>query len=122
MADLDLLRIAARLREEKAKLLDANLRSREQERQTSTQNYADEADFAASSLVQGVNVRLRDRERMLMNKIEQALAKIETGNFGVCEGCEEPIEARRLEARPVAELCIRCKEAEEQAERIFGSA
>lgn len=80
---------------------------------------ADETDLAASEINQNLTLRLRDRERLLLQKIEGALAKIEKGSYGVCEECEEPIEVKRLEARPVATLCIACKEEQEHKEKVF---
>ncbi|RME03231.1 MAG: hypothetical protein D6812_05405, partial [Deltaproteobacteria bacterium] len=59
---------------------------------------------------------LLDRERKLLNKIEKSLRKIDMGTYGICEECEEEIGRNRLEARPVAELCIRCKEEQEEME------
>ena len=53
-------------------------------------------------------------------KIDKALARIESGTFGICEKCEEEISLKRLEARPVTTLCIRCKEEQEQKEKSFG--
>jgi DnaK suppressor protein len=47
------------------------------------------------------------------------LAKIEAGTFGVCEACEEPVAVKRMEARPVTTLCIRCKEEQEMEERSY---
>jgi DnaK suppressor protein len=85
----------------------------------STDDLPDEVDLASSELNQSIGLRLKDRERLMLQKIETALAKLESGTFGVCEGCEEPIEPKRLEARPVAELCIRCKEDEEMKEKSF---
>ncbi|MEW6057683.1 MAG: TraR/DksA C4-type zinc finger protein [Bdellovibrionota bacterium] len=79
----------------------------------------DETDLAATEVSQTLAFKLRDRERLLLAKIDQALEKIEDGTFGVCESCEEPIEPRRLEARPVSTLCIACKEMEEHREKIF---
>jgi DnaK suppressor protein len=64
--------------------------------------------------------RLRDREKFLLAKIDKALGRIETGGFGICEKCEEEISMKRLEARPVTTLCIRCKEEQEQKEKSFG--
>ena len=63
--------------------------------------------------------RLCDRDRLYIQKVEIALAKISTGSYGVCEVCEEPIEVKRLEARPVATLCIACKEEQEHKEKVF---
>ena len=62
---------------------------------------------------------LRDRERVLLRKIEKALEKIDAGEYGLCENCGDPIEVKRLEARPVTDLCILCKEEQEQMERSY---
>ena len=108
-----------RLLEEKSRVLNHAQEHEKDDLQISTDDLADEADLASSELNQSVSLRLKDRERSLLQKIELALAKIETGTYGVCEACEEPIEAKRLDARPVAELCIRCKEAQEAEEKIY---
>lgn len=79
----------------------------------------DEVDLASSESDQSMNLRLRDRERVLFRKIEKALKKIEAGEYGTCERCGEEIGMKRLEARPVTDLCIRCKEEEERMERTF---
>lgn len=117
MKKKDLARFADRLREEKAKILNHTGKIKRDELQLSTDDLADEVDLASSDLSQSVTLRLRDREMLLLKKIEEALAKIDSGSFGICESCEEPIELKRLEARPVAELCIRCKEAQELVEK-----
>jgi DnaK suppressor protein len=62
--------------------------------------------------------RIRERESILIKKIEHALRRLEDGTFGICEECDEEISEGRLKARPVATLCINCKEKEETAERI----
>ncbi|MBI2068107.1 MAG: RNA polymerase-binding protein DksA [Deltaproteobacteria bacterium] len=85
----------------------------------STDDLADEVDLASSESDQSMVLRLRDRERVLFKKIEKALQKIEAGEYGVCERCGEDIGLKRLEARPVTDLCIRCKEEEERVERTF---
>ena len=79
----------------------------------------DEVDLASSEAEQSMNLRLRDRERVLMKKIDKTLKKIEDGSYGVCEQCGEEIGLKRLEARPVTDLCIRCKEEQEKMERSF---
>ena len=61
---------------------------------------ADEIDQASSEYAQSMIFRLRDREKFLLAKIDKALARIESGTFGVCEKCEEEISVKRLEARP----------------------
>lgn len=119
MKKKDLEKFAKRLVEEKTKLLTRTERNKKEDITLNPEDLADEVDLASSELNQSVALRLRDRERLLLHKIEIALSKIDTGTFGVCEGCEEPIEVKRLEARPVAELCIRCKEAQERKEKIY---
>jgi DnaK suppressor protein len=63
-------------------------------------------------------LRIRERKGVLIRKIEYALSKLEDGTFGICEECGEEISERRLQARPVARLCIRCKEKQETVEKI----
>jgi DnaK suppressor protein len=115
----DLERFAARLRDEKDKILNHTEKNKELDLTLSHDDLADEVDLASSELNQNVALRLRDRERHLLHKIEIALSKIAEGTFGTCDLCEEPIEMKRLEARPVADLCIRCKEAQEREEKIY---
>lgn len=80
----------------------------------------DEMDLASSEYLQAFTFRLRGREKNLLDKIEKALERIDNGTFGTCEECDEPIALKRLEARPEATLCIRCKEEQERVERDFG--
>ncbi len=77
----------------------------------------DEMDAASSEYLQSFTIRLRGREKGYLAKIDRALEKIHDGTFGICESCEEPIDAARLEARPVTTLCIQCKEDQERREK-----
>lgn len=79
----------------------------------------DEIDQASAEYAQSFIFRLRDREKYYLSKIDRALAKIESGEFGICDSCNEPISTKRLEARPVTNLCIRCKEEQEMEERSY---
>ena len=79
----------------------------------------DEMDLASSEYLQSFTFRLRGREKVFLDKIEKALAKIEDGTFGVCEECGEEINVKRLEARPETTLCIRCKEDQERMEKDY---
>ena len=79
----------------------------------------DEVDLASSETGQALSLRLRDRELVLLKKIDKTLEKMKEGEFGVCERCGEDIGLKRLEARPVAQLCIRCKEELEKVEKGF---
>ncbi len=79
----------------------------------------DEIDQASAEYNQSFIFRLRDREKYYLSKIDKALQKIASGDFGICEGCEEDIASKRLDARPVTTLCIRCKEEQEMEERSY---
>ncbi len=81
-------------------------------------NFPDPTDRASLESDRNFELRIRDRERMLINKIRQALERIEDGTFGLCETCEEEIGAERLRARPVTTLCIDCKTEQERQEKI----
>lgn len=83
-------------------------------------DFPDEMDAASSEINLAFLGRLRERERGLITKIDQSLAKIEANKFGLCESCGEEIGIKRLEARPVAELCIDCKSEQERLERRMG--
>ncbi len=80
-------------------------------------DFPDEIDAASSEMNLAFQGRLRERERGLIGKIEQALLKIKDGVYGECESCGEQIGLKRIEARPVAELCIDCKGEQEELER-----
>jgi RNA polymerase-binding transcription factor len=78
--------------------------------------FPDPTDRANLETDRNFELRIRDRERKLILKIQEALARIEQGTFGICEECGEEISEERLKARPVTTLCIECKtkaEAEE---------
>jgi DnaK suppressor protein len=81
-------------------------------------NFPDPTDRASLESDRNFELRIRDRERKLINKIQQALERIDEGTFGFCESCEEEIGAERLRVRPVTTLCIDCKTEEERRERI----
>ncbi|MDX1649969.1 MAG: RNA polymerase-binding protein DksA [Myxococcota bacterium] len=83
-------------------------------------DFPDEIDTASSEVNLAFMGRLRERERGLLAKIEESLQKIEDGVYGECENCGEEIGIKRLEARPVAELCIECKAEQEKLERNLG--
>ncbi len=80
-------------------------------------DFPDEIDTASSEMNLAFQGRLRERERGLITKINQALGKIAEGIYGECESCGEQISLKRIKARPVAELCIDCKAEQEQFER-----
>ncbi len=83
---------------------------------TTTQPLPDPSDRAQAESGSGFDLRMRDRDRKLINKIQEALERIEGGTFGICEDCGLPIEEKRLRARPVTSQCIDCKEDSELRE------
>ena len=83
-------------------------------------DFPDEIDTASSEVNLQFTGRLREREQGLLSKIDAALRKIEDGTFGQCTNCGEEIGVKRLNARPVAELCIECKAEQEKLERRTG--
>jgi DnaK suppressor protein len=82
-------------------------------------DFPDEIDTASSEVNLAFVGRLRERERGLLAKIEEALAKM-IEESTACQNCGEEIGMKRLEARPVAELCIDCKGEQEKIERNLG--
>lgn len=85
--------------------------------QTENWNEPDMNDRASVETETSIELRTRDRYRKLIQKIDQALQKIETGDYGYCEETGEEIGIRRLEARLVATLCIEAQERHEKYER-----
>jgi RNA polymerase-binding transcription factor len=81
------------------------------------ENFPEPADRAALESDRNATLRIRDRERKLLSKIEEALERINDGTYGVCEECGEAIGVERLKARPVTTLCIDCKADQEADER-----
>lgn len=77
----------------------------------------DPVDQASSEYDQAVELRTRDRYRKLITKIDSALARIDTGEYGFCEETGEEIGVGRLKARPIATLCIEAQERHESYEK-----
>jgi DnaK suppressor protein len=86
--------------------------------QKSVEAYADPTDRATLESDRNLVLRMRDRERKLLTKIDEAFARIDSGSYGSCEECDEEIGLERLKARPVTTLCIGCKSAQEARERL----
>lgn len=79
--------------------------------------FADPNDRASQESDIALELRNRDRERRLVKKIDETLARIDSGDYGFCESCGVEIGLKRLEARPTATLCIDCKTREELREK-----
>jgi len=83
-------------------------------------NFPDPNDRASQESDFTLELRARDRERKLIKKIDEALARLEANEYGECESCGVEIGIRRLEARPTATLCIDCKTLDEIREKQLG--
>jgi len=81
------------------------------------QSFPDPTDQAVAELDNNFVLRLRGREQKLLKKIDEAIARIDDGSYGVCESCGGQIGFKRLDARPVTTLCIDCKTQQEEDER-----
>jgi len=87
---------------------------------TPKENFPDPTDRAALEADRNFMLRIRDRESKLIKKIKEALDRIESDTYGVCESCGEDITIKRLKARPVTTQCIDCKSKEEALEKALG--
>jgi len=119
MNDKQLNKFKIQLEEMKEKII-SDVEQTLSDMTTQTGNIPDPNDRATVESDRSFELRIRDRERKLMNKIEEALGRIDDGSYGVCEGCGEEIAVKRLEARPVAKFCIDCKTSQEQREKAQG--
>ncbi|MEE4185102.1 MAG: RNA polymerase-binding protein DksA [Gammaproteobacteria bacterium] len=87
--------------------------------QDEASNFPDPNDRATQESEFSLELRTRDRERKLLKKIAQAIARIDEGEYGYCVETGEEIGLKRLEARPVATLCVEAQERREVAERQY---
>ena len=84
------------------------------------ENFPDPNDRASLESDRNFELRIRDRERKLIAKMQEAIKRIDDGTFGVCDSCGGPISEKRLTARPVTTQCIDCKTKEEKMEKQRG--
>ena len=94
----------------------------EAERAVGTMNGAEEmladpTDRASAESDRIFLLRMKDRERKLLSKIDEAFARLHDGSYGLCEECGHAIGVERLKARPVTTLCIQCKSEQEAREK-----
>lgn len=80
---------------------------------------ADEAEAASQDISNNISIHLHERDRVALYAIERALGKMADGTYQYCEACNEPIGARRLQARPFTALCIECMEEQENHSNLF---
>ena len=81
--------------------------------------HPDIADRASTETERAVELRARDRQRMLIAKIDAALTRLDDGTYGYCEETGEPVSLKRLDARPIATLSVEAQERHERRERFY---
>ena len=86
--------------------------------QDGTRAIPDVADRASEETDRALELRTRDRQRKLVGKIEQALRRIDEGEYGYCEVTGEPISLKRLDARPIATMSLEAQESHERREKV----
>jgi DnaK suppressor protein len=86
--------------------------------QNGTRAIPDVADRASEETDRAIELRTRDRQRKLVLKIEQALRRIDAGEYGYCEVTGEPISLKRLDARPIATMSLEAQENHERREKV----
>jgi DnaK suppressor protein len=84
------------------------------------ENFPDPNDRASLEADRNFELRIRDRERKLIAKMQEAIRRIDDGTFGSCDNCGGPISEKRLMARPVTTQCIDCKTKQEKLEKLIG--
>jgi DnaK suppressor protein len=87
------------------------------EMKTDEKVFPDPYDRATAELGRSVDLIIRSRQRELIREIEETLARIDSGEFGICQSCGKNISEKRLWAKPTSLLCIACKEREENRQR-----
>jgi len=87
---------------------------------SSKENFPDPTDRASLESDRNFELRIRDRERKLIMKMQEAIKRIDDGVYGICEACGGPISEKRLMARPVTTDCIDCKTKQEKMEKLKG--
>ncbi len=84
------------------------------------ENFPDPNDRASLEADRNFELRIRDRERKLIAKMQEAIRRIDDGTFGSCDNCGGLISEKRLMARPVTTQCIDCKTKQEKLEKLIG--
>jgi DnaK suppressor protein len=118
VTDSKLLVIKKKLLKQRQDLLTEAGQTLNSKISTEKESFPDPTDQAVAELDNNFLLRLRGREQKLLKKIDEAISRIDTGTYGVCESCGGEISVKRLEARPVTTLCIECKTRQEEEEKI----
>jgi DnaK suppressor protein len=118
VADTKLLTIKKKLVKQRQDLLTEAEHTLTSKISSEKESFPDPTDQAVAELDNNFVLRLRGREQKLLKKIDEAISRIDSGQYGVCESCGGQISLKRLEARPVTTLCIECKTRQEEEEKL----
>jgi len=116
--DTKLISIKKKLLKQRQELLTEAEHTLNNKISTEKESFPDPTDQAVAELDNNFLLRLRGREQKLLKKIDEAISRIDTGSYGICESCGGQISTKRLEARPVTTLCIECKTRQEEEEKL----
>lgn len=118
VTDSKLMTLKKKLLKQRQELLSEAEQTLSSKISTEKESFPDPTDQAVAELDNNFLLRLRGREQKLLKKIDEAISRIDSGTYGVCESCGGDISSKRLEARPVTTLCIECKTRQEEEEKI----
>ncbi|HYA88222.1 MAG TPA: RNA polymerase-binding protein DksA [Nitrospirota bacterium] len=118
VTDSKLLAIKKLLLKQRRVLLSEVVQTLNSKIDAEKESFPDPTDQAVAELYNNLLLKLRGREQKLLNKIDEAISRIDSGTYGVCEECGGQISVKRLEARPVTTLCIKCKTQQEEKEKM----
>ena len=107
---------------EEKKSIELELRSRNEESTEIDREVGDEVDFSVVEQERELNLLLKDREKVHLEAIEEALQRIETGEYGFCEECGDTINSKRLLVMPLAQYCINCQQNQERSVSSYVSS
>lgn len=107
--------IKQKLQEEKKQILMELQTQRAFNQDDSRKDVGDEVDSSVNEQARELSLLMRDRNRERLEAIEEAIQRMQTGDYGFCEECGDPILKRRLIAMPLARMCVNCQQDQERA-------
>ena len=107
--------IKQKLQEEKKQILMELQTQRAFNQDDSRKDVGDEVDSSVNEQARELSLLMRDRNRERLEAIEEAIQRMQTGDYGFCEECGDPIPKRRLIAMPLARMCVNCQQDQERA-------
>ncbi|MAU07166.1 MAG: hypothetical protein CL919_04745 [Deltaproteobacteria bacterium] len=113
--------IKQKLQEEKKQILMELQTQRAFNQDDSRKDVGDEVDSSVNEQARELSLLMRDRNRERLEAIEEAIQRMQTGDYGFCEECGDPIPKRRLIAMPLARMCVNCQQDQERANTALGA-